>query len=53
TALDHPHRLTILSFYVLGVVLFFLLIFPMTDPLFYSLPTPVCTLTSIPGSICS
>lgn len=53
TALDHPHRLTILSFYMLGVVLFFLLIFPMTDPLFYGFPTPVCTLTSTPGSICS
>uniref|UniRef100_A0A9J7ZHE6 CAAX prenyl protease 2 n=1 Tax=Cyprinus carpio carpio TaxID=630221 RepID=A0A9J7ZHE6_CYPCA len=53
TALDHPHRLTILSFYILGVVLFFLLIFSMTDPLFYGFPTPVCTLTSTPGSICS
>uniref|UniRef100_A0A8C1SS48 CAAX prenyl protease 2 n=1 Tax=Cyprinus carpio TaxID=7962 RepID=A0A8C1SS48_CYPCA len=53
TALDHPHRLTILSFYVLGVVLFFLLIFPMTDPFFYGFPTPVCTLTSTSGSICS
>uniref|UniRef100_A0A672QZL7 CAAX prenyl protease 2 n=1 Tax=Sinocyclocheilus grahami TaxID=75366 RepID=A0A672QZL7_SINGR len=53
TALDHPHRLTILSFYVLGVVLFFLLFFPMTDPFFYGLPTPVCTLTSTSGSICS
>ncbi|ROL45518.1 CAAX prenyl protease 2 [Anabarilius grahami] len=53
TALDHPYRLTILSFYVLGVVLFLLLIFPMTDPLFYGSPTPVCTLTSTPGSICS
>ncbi|XP_001919229.3 CAAX prenyl protease 2 isoform X1 [Danio rerio] len=53
TALDHSQRLTILFFYGLGVVLFLLLIFPMTDPHFYGLPTPVCTLTSTPGSICS
>ncbi|XP_051575187.1 CAAX prenyl protease 2-like isoform X2 [Myxocyprinus asiaticus] len=53
TALEHPHRLSILSFYVLGVILFLLLLFVMTDPLFYGLPTPVCTLTSTAGSICS
>ncbi|TRY55345.1 hypothetical protein DNTS_020899 [Danionella cerebrum] len=53
TALDHPHRYTILSFYIFGVILFLLLIFPMTDPIFYGFPTPVCTLTSTTGSICS
>ncbi|KAG9346653.1 hypothetical protein JZ751_006964 [Albula glossodonta] len=53
TALEHPQRLTLLSFYLLGVLLFLLLLFPMTDPVFYSSPTPVCSLATIPGSICS
>ena len=53
TALVHPHRLTVLSCYVLGVLFFLLLLFPMTDPLFYGLPTPVCTLSASSGSPCS
>ncbi|XP_066537985.1 CAAX prenyl protease 2 isoform X1 [Hoplias malabaricus] len=53
TALEHPHRFTVLSFYVLGVLLFLILLFPMTDPFFYGWPTPVCTLTSTLGSLCS
>lgn len=53
SALEHPHRLTVLSFYVLGVLLFLLFLFPMTDPLFYGWPTPVCTLASSLGSLCS
>ncbi|XP_028851588.1 CAAX prenyl protease 2 [Denticeps clupeoides] len=52
-ALDHPQRLTLLSFYLLGVLLFLLLLFPMTDPLFYGSPTPVCSLAAVPGSACS
>lgn len=52
TALEHPHRLTILSCYLLGVLLFLLLLFPLTDPLYYGLPTPVCTLASVPSSLC-
>ncbi|XP_006808549.1 CAAX prenyl protease 2 [Neolamprologus brichardi] len=50
TALEHPYRLTVLSSYLLGVLLFFLLLFPFTDPSYYSLP--VCTLTSFPSSSC-
>ncbi|XP_029382566.1 CAAX prenyl protease 2-like isoform X2 [Echeneis naucrates] len=52
TALEHPQRLTILSSYVLGVLLFLLFLFPFTDPSYYGLPTPVCTLTSSPSSLC-
>lgn len=53
SALEHPHRLTVLFFYVLGVLLFLLFLFPLTDPLFYGWPTPVCTLASSLGSVCS
>uniref|UniRef100_A0A8C7VMM4 CAAX prenyl protease 2 n=1 Tax=Oncorhynchus mykiss TaxID=8022 RepID=A0A8C7VMM4_ONCMY len=52
TALEHRHRLTILSCYLLGVLLFLLLLFPLTDPLYYGLPTPVCTLAAVPSSLC-
>lgn len=53
TALEHPHRFTVLSFYALGVILFLFLLFPLTDPVFYGLPTPVCTLAASPSSLCS
>ncbi|XP_067831697.1 CAAX prenyl protease 2 isoform X1 [Heptranchias perlo] len=43
-ALDHPQKLTIFFFYLLGVVLFFLLLFPMTDPVFYG-NLAICHLT--------
>ncbi|XP_077313399.1 CAAX prenyl protease 2 isoform X3 [Lithobates pipiens] len=43
TALDHPQRITILIFYILGVVLFFLLLNPMTDPALYG-DIPICYL---------
>ncbi|XP_077143620.1 CAAX prenyl protease 2 [Ranitomeya variabilis] len=43
TALDHPQRATIVFFYVLGVVLFFLLLYPMTDPILYG-DIPICSL---------
>ncbi|XP_047433364.1 CAAX prenyl protease 2 [Mugil cephalus] len=52
TAMEHPYRLTILSSYLLGVFLFFFLLFPFTNPSYYGLPTPVCTLTSSPSSLC-
>eukprot|EP00064_Thunnus_orientalis_P016753 superscaffoldBa00003392_g16824 len=52
TAMEHPHRITVLSSYLLGVLLFFLFLFPFTDPSYYGLPTPVCTLTSSPSSLC-
>ncbi|XP_063801217.1 CAAX prenyl protease 2 isoform X2 [Pseudophryne corroboree] len=43
TALDHPQRTTILFFYILGVVLFFLMLYPVTDPSLYG-DIPVCYL---------
>ncbi|XP_075044827.1 CAAX prenyl protease 2 isoform X2 [Mixophyes fleayi] len=56
TALDHPQRTTILLFYVLGVVLFFLLLYPVTDPTLYG-DIPVCYLlekgTTSHRSLCS
>uniref|UniRef100_A0A8C6U275 CAAX prenyl protease 2 n=1 Tax=Neogobius melanostomus TaxID=47308 RepID=A0A8C6U275_9GOBI len=51
-ALEHPQRLTVLAFYLLGVVLFILLLFPFTDPSHYGLPTPVCTLAPYPSALC-
>ncbi|KAJ8405381.1 hypothetical protein AAFF_G00318540 [Aldrovandia affinis] len=53
TAVEHPQRLTLLSFYLLGVLLFLLILFPITNPAFYSTPTPVCSLATNPGSVCS
>lgn len=52
TALEHPQRILVLSSYLLGVLLFLLFLFPFTDPSFYSLPTPVCSLASSPSSLC-
>ncbi|XP_072407114.1 CAAX prenyl protease 2 isoform X1 [Chiloscyllium punctatum] len=43
-ALEHPQKLTIFFFYVLGVILFLLLLFPMTDPSFYG-SLAICHLT--------
>ncbi|XP_072232597.1 CAAX prenyl protease 2 isoform X1 [Leuresthes tenuis] len=52
TALEHPQRLTVLSSYLLGVLLFFIFLFPFTEPFYYGSPTPVCSLTSSPSSLC-
>ncbi|XP_068164660.1 CAAX prenyl protease 2 isoform X2 [Antennarius striatus] len=52
TALEHPRRIIILLSYLLGVFIFFLFLFPFTDPSHYGFPTPVCTLTSSPSSLC-
>ncbi|XP_061920988.1 CAAX prenyl protease 2 [Entelurus aequoreus] len=52
SALEHPHRLTVLSSYLLGVLLFLLLLFPLTDPSYYGLPTPVCALAASSSSLC-
>uniref|UniRef100_A0AAQ4Q6G3 CAAX prenyl protease 2 n=1 Tax=Gasterosteus aculeatus aculeatus TaxID=481459 RepID=A0AAQ4Q6G3_GASAC len=52
TAMEHPHRLAVLTSYLMGVLLFLLCLFPFTDPAYYGLPTPVCTLTSSPSSLC-
>ncbi|KAM4720974.1 CAAX prenyl protease 2 isoform 1-T1 [Rhinophrynus dorsalis] len=43
TALDHPQRSTILLFYILGVVLFLMLLYPMTEPTLYG-DIPICHL---------
>ncbi|XP_074862284.1 CAAX prenyl protease 2 isoform X2 [Carettochelys insculpta] len=53
-ALEHPQRLTVVLFYVLGMVLFLLLLHPMTDPAFFG-DIPVCSLsaTSSSFSVCS
>ncbi|MBN3323668.1 FACE2 protease, partial [Atractosteus spatula] len=51
-ALDHPQRLFLLGFYLLGVLLFLLLLFPLTDPLFYG-AAPVCSLAPSPRALCS
>lgn len=52
TALEHPQRLTVLSSYLLGVILFLFLLLPFTNPYFYGFPTPVCTLISSLSSLC-
>ncbi|XP_041638425.1 CAAX prenyl protease 2 [Cheilinus undulatus] len=51
-AVDHPHRFSVLTCYLLGVLLFLFLLFPFTDPTYYGLPTPVCTLSPAPSSLC-
>ncbi|XP_069500861.1 CAAX prenyl protease 2 isoform X2 [Ambystoma mexicanum] len=43
TACEHPQRFIIITFYVLGMVLFFLLLHPMTDPALYG-DLPICHL---------
>ncbi|XP_072840505.2 CAAX prenyl protease 2 isoform X1 [Pogona vitticeps] len=51
--LEHPQRLLVVSFYLLGVALFCLLLHPMTDPAFFG-HLPICSLsrlTSPPNSL--
>ncbi|XP_056298558.1 CAAX prenyl protease 2 [Pseudoliparis swirei] len=52
TVMEHPHPVGVLSSYLMGVILFLLLLFPFTDPSYYGLPTPVCTLTPSPSALC-
>ncbi|XP_032871152.1 CAAX prenyl protease 2 isoform X1 [Amblyraja radiata] len=42
-ALEHPQKLLVFFFYVLGVVLFLLLLFPLTEPALYG-PLALCRL---------
>ncbi|XP_053133627.1 CAAX prenyl protease 2 isoform X2 [Hemicordylus capensis] len=42
-ALEHPQRLLVVFFYLLGVALFLLLLLPMTDPAFFG-HLPICSL---------
>ncbi|KAJ8246776.1 hypothetical protein GJAV_G00255280 [Gymnothorax javanicus] len=51
-ALEHPRRLTLLSSYLLGALLFILLLFPLSDPALYSPPVPVCSLSTKRSSVC-
>nr|XP_033810845.1 CAAX prenyl protease 2 isoform X2 [Geotrypetes seraphini]XP_033810846.1 CAAX prenyl protease 2 isoform X2 [Geotrypetes seraphini]XP_033810847.1 CAAX prenyl protease 2 isoform X2 [Geotrypetes seraphini] len=44
SALDHPQRMTLLLFYFVGVLLFLLLLHPMTEPALYGRDLPVCHL---------
>lgn len=52
TALEHPNRITIFSSYLMGVFLFVILLFPFTDPSYYGIPTPVCTLAPSLSPLC-
>uniref|UniRef100_A0A3Q3A495 CAAX prenyl protease 2 n=1 Tax=Kryptolebias marmoratus TaxID=37003 RepID=A0A3Q3A495_KRYMA len=51
STLNDPHRSVLLLFYLMGVVLFLLLLFPLTDPFFYG-TIPVSSLASLPLSEC-
>lgn len=53
SALEHPQRLTLLASYLLGMLLFLLMLFPLTEPRFYGDPTPVCSLAAGSSSVCS
>ncbi|KAK0145411.1 CAAX prenyl protease 2 [Merluccius polli] len=46
-ALQHPQRTPVLLSYLMGALLFLLLLFPLTDPLFYG-AAPVCSLAPAP-----
>ncbi|XP_073792022.1 CAAX prenyl protease 2-like isoform X8 [Danio rerio] len=52
SVLEHPQKSLILLFYQLGVLLFFILLFPFTDPTFYGM-SPVCSLLLTPRSACT
>ncbi|KPP67177.1 CAAX prenyl protease 2-like, partial [Scleropages formosus] len=51
-ALGHPRRLPILASYLLGVVLFPLLFFPLTDPSWFG-TSPICSRALGSRSVCS
>uniref|UniRef100_A0A672FT31 CAAX prenyl protease 2 n=1 Tax=Salarias fasciatus TaxID=181472 RepID=A0A672FT31_SALFA len=50
-ALQHPQHSLLLFLYVLGVVMFLVLLFPLTDPFFYG-AIPVCSLAPPSASVC-
>ncbi|XP_028659056.1 CAAX prenyl protease 2 [Erpetoichthys calabaricus] len=56
TALEHSQRITIFTFYLLGMLLFLVLLFPMTDPTLYG-SAPLCSLAQMTqggvGTLCS
>ncbi|XP_062262435.1 CAAX prenyl protease 2-like isoform X2 [Platichthys flesus] len=51
SALRHPQRSALLFSYLMGVLLFVVLLFPLTDPFFYG-TIPVCRLAPAPESAC-
>uniref|UniRef100_UPI0037E80AA6 CAAX prenyl protease 2-like n=1 Tax=Semicossyphus pulcher TaxID=241346 RepID=UPI0037E80AA6 len=51
SALQHPQRSALLLSYVMGLLLFLVLLFPLTDPFFYG-AIPVCSLAPPPSSVC-
>ncbi|XP_043931931.1 CAAX prenyl protease 2 [Protopterus annectens] len=53
-AFEHPRKITIFSFYFLGMVLFIMLLYPMTDSVFFGDP-PACRLVKASAalSLCS
>ncbi|XP_017573841.1 CAAX prenyl protease 2 isoform X6 [Pygocentrus nattereri] len=51
-ALQHPQRPVLMLSYELGLLLFILLLFPLTDPLLFGM-TPICSLILEPRAACS
>uniref|UniRef100_A0A8C4DGH8 CAAX prenyl protease 2 n=1 Tax=Dicentrarchus labrax TaxID=13489 RepID=A0A8C4DGH8_DICLA len=51
SALKHPQQSALVFSYLMGVLLFLVLLFPLTDPFFYG-DIPVCSLALPPASVC-
>ncbi|XP_041864767.1 CAAX prenyl protease 2-like [Melanotaenia boesemani] len=51
SALQHPQHSALLFSYLMGFLLFLVLLFPLTDPFFYG-AIPVCILAPSPASVC-
>ncbi|XP_044077863.1 CAAX prenyl protease 2-like isoform X2 [Siniperca chuatsi] len=51
SALQHPQRSALLFSYLMGLLLFLVLLFPLTDPVFYG-AIPICSLAPSPASVC-
>ncbi|XP_030602255.1 CAAX prenyl protease 2-like [Archocentrus centrarchus] len=51
SALQHPQRSALLVSYLMGALLFLVLLFPLTDPYFYG-AIPICSLAPPPASLC-
>ncbi|XP_039682359.1 CAAX prenyl protease 2-like isoform X1 [Perca fluviatilis] len=51
SALQHPQRSALLFSYLMGVLLFLVLLFPLTDPFLYG-SIPICSLAVPAASVC-
>uniref|UniRef100_A0A8D3CBH6 CAAX prenyl protease 2 n=1 Tax=Scophthalmus maximus TaxID=52904 RepID=A0A8D3CBH6_SCOMX len=51
SALQHPQRSALLFSYLMGALMFLVLLFPLTDPFLYG-TIPVCSLAPAPASVC-